>query len=122
MISISQECVRTCTQARTHICESKLLGLYVSLFQILSNCFSKVAVLFTFPRPHQHLLSVLLIVAVLVGMKLSLRVVLIFILMMDNYVKHFFFRVLIGYLCISFAELSVQIFCHFKLDYLSFYF
>lgn len=64
-------------------------------------------------RLHRHLLPpVLLVTAILVGVKRYLVVVSICISLMANDVEHLFL-VLIGHLCIFFGEISIYVLCPF---------
>ena len=103
-----------------------LLGHMVTLdliFEELSNCFPEPLYRSTIlhfhqqytralisPHSHQHLLMfVLLILAITVSVKWYLVLVLICISQMTNIVEHLF----IGYLCIFFGQVSIQIICPF---------
>ena len=70
-------------------------------------------------HPHQHLLTDFLILAILVGVKWYLTVVLICISLMNNDTEHLFICLLA--ICISpLEEYLFKTSVHFKLGYLSF--
>ena len=64
------------------------------------------------PNPHQHLvLTIILIVAILMGILWYLIAVLTYVSLITNNAEHF--HVLIGHLHIFFGEMSIEIFCWF---------
>lgn len=109
----------------------RLLGCMVTLFLVLlekklPNCLPKrlydfatewIRVLVS--HPHQHLvLSTWGILLILVGIQQNLFVLICTSLMIND--AEYFFHMLICHLCFFFGDISIQVFCHFWIQWFLF--